>query len=57
MIEPKTYSVPQAALVLGIGKGLLYRMINEKKIYAVKLGSKRVVIPRNIIDEMLQSVD
>ena len=55
MNESMTYSVSEAAQILGIGKGLLYRLVNEREIPALKLGNKRVVIPKTAISQMIQS--
>ena len=47
-----TVSVDEAALLLGISRGLAYRLVDAGVIPSVRLG-RRIVVPRKQLDQML----
>jgi excisionase family DNA binding protein len=47
-----TYSVAEAAHILGVSRGLLYTQIRTGDIRAIKLGRK-VVITHAVLEEIL----
>ena len=47
-----TYSVVEAAGVLGIGKDLAYSLVRTGQLRTVRLG-RRIIVPRHAIDELL----
>jgi excisionase family DNA binding protein len=47
-----TYSVAEAAQILGVSRGLLYNQVRAGEIRAIKLGRK-VVITHAVLEEML----
>jgi DNA binding domain, excisionase family len=49
-----TYTVSEVAKILGIGRNLAYEMVQNDKLPSIKLGSKRIVVPKAAIDEMLR---
>ena len=51
-VERLTYTIPEAAQAIGIGKSILYRLINDGELRTIRLG-KRVLIPRASILELL----
>jgi len=48
----KTYSVMEAAVILGISRTLMYRLVNLGEIPVIRLG-KRMLIPHKSLDEVL----
>ena len=42
-VERLSYSVPEAARVLGVGTALLWRLVKRGEIPSVKLGSRRII--------------
>ena len=56
MIERQTYSVTEAARILGVGKVTLYKAIREGNIEALRIGAKpRIVVPKYVIERMLKN--
>jgi excisionase family DNA binding protein len=50
----KTYSVAEAAKLVGVGKATMYHAIRTGQVYALKIGRKpRIVVPRCVIEGML----
>lgn len=47
-----TYSVTEAAEILGVSRGLLYTQVRLGEIRAIKIGRK-VVITHAVLEEML----
>lgn len=45
-------SVPEAAIIFGIAKTTLYRLIRQGKIPAVNLGTRLVRIDRKVMENM-----
>lgn len=53
--EKLTYSVPEAAEALGIGRNLAYELAKRGKLPGlIRLGEKRVVVSKLAIDRLLQ---
>ena len=48
-----TLTVPEVALRLGISRGLAYEMVRDGRIPSLRLGRKRLVVSRAVIDAML----
>ena len=50
-----TYTVEEAATLLGIGRTLAYELIrrSESPVPVIRLGARRIVVPRVPLDEML----
>ena len=47
-------TVPEAAEMLGISRNFGYRLVKEGKLPVIRLGEKRLVIPRAALDRMLE---
>lgn len=47
-----TYTIPEAAKALGIGKDLAYRLAREGTLRTVKLG-RRTLVPRKAVEALL----
>jgi excisionase family DNA binding protein len=54
--HPLTYTVEQAAVALGIGRGLAYEMVRQGSLPSLRLGRRRIVIPRAGLESMLTMV-
>ena len=50
-----TYSVEEAAIILGIGRMLAYELVRTGEIPAIRLGY-RWLVPVKTIDRLLESV-
>jgi excisionase family DNA binding protein len=50
--ERPTYTVPEAARELGIGKSLLWRLIGEGRVPVLRLGH-RTLVTRHTIEALL----
>ena len=48
----KTFTVPEAAAVLGISRAKAYRCVRSGELHALQFG-RRIVIPARVLDEML----
>ena len=48
-----TLSVPEAAKVLGIGRNLCYDLIKMGEIPAIRLGRRRLLVPRSALAALL----
>jgi len=49
-----TYTVPEAAAILGISRGLAYEMVHAGTLPALRLGS-RILIPRAALEATVNS--
>lgn len=54
-ITKRTYSIPEAAQVLGISRSLAYTLVRTKQLPVIELGNKRKVIPIVAIEKLLDS--
>ncbi len=52
-IVKRTYSIPEAAKVLGISRSLAYTLVRNKQLPVIELGDKRKVIPIIAVERML----
>lgn len=52
MAEPLTYTVRQAAELLGISPWAYYEAIKRGEVPALKIG-RRIVVPKNQLDALL----
>lgn len=52
MMEPLTYTVEQAAQLIGISRAAAYEAIKKNEIPHRKIG-RRIVVPRNQLQEWL----
>lgn len=48
-----TYTVQEAAQVLGVGRGLAYEMVRRGAIPSLRLGERRIVVPRQALESLL----
>jgi excisionase family DNA binding protein len=48
-----TYTVEEAAKALGISRGLAYQMVREGRLPALRLGQRRLIIPRAALEDLL----
>jgi len=49
-----TYTVEEAARALGISRGLAYQMVREGRLPALRLGQRRLIIPRAALEDLLK---
>ena len=52
--EKLTVTVEEAGTLLGIGRGLAYEMAKTGRLPVLRFG-KRMVVPRRLLDEMLET--
>ena len=48
------YSIPETAAQVGVGRSLIYRMIEEGRLRSVKLGKRHVVTTWDLEDFLLR---
>lgn len=53
-IEKRTYTIPEAAKIIGISRSLAYQLAREGKLPTIKLSTKRTVIPIAALDRWLE---
>jgi excisionase family DNA binding protein len=53
--ERLTYSVEEAAQLLGIGRGLAYEMVRDGSLPGLRLGQRRILVPRAALEALLGS--
>ena len=49
----RTLTVLEAARVLGVGRGTAYELVRSGQLPALRLGPKRIVIPREGLNRLL----
>ena len=49
---PKTYSVKEAAAILGFSTNTIYSFLNAKKLKGIRIGKGKFRIPQSEIDRM-----
>jgi excisionase family DNA binding protein len=54
MDEKRTYSVNEAARILGIGRNLAYKLVRNGDIKAIRLGDKRIVVSKIVLEDLLK---
>ena len=52
VLERATYSVPEFAVLAGIGRNSAYEAVRRGEVQAVRIG-KRLIIPRSTVEAML----
>jgi excisionase family DNA binding protein len=52
--ERRTYSVDEAARVLGISRSLAYECVKTGQIPSIRFGT-RIVIPVRVVDDLVDS--
>ena len=52
-MEKLVYSVPEMAQALGIGQNVAYALVAREDFPSVKIGNRRIVVPRAALDEWL----
>lgn len=50
--ERQTLSIPEAAVILGIGRNATYEAVKRGEIHAIRIGG-RILVPRREIEYML----
>ena len=53
-MERATYSVPEAAKRLGVGRGTAYEAVRKGQIPSIQVGG-RILVPREALEKMLES--
>lgn len=48
-----TYTVEEAGQVLGISRGLAYEMVREGTLPSLRLGERRIVVPKAALESLL----
>ena len=54
-IERLVYTVEEAGKAIGISRATAYLMANSGAIPAIRLGKRRLVVPKRALEEMLGS--
>lgn len=52
-LEPRTYSIPEVARLLGISRSGAYKLAREGDLPAIRIGPGRVVVPREALERLL----
>ena len=55
-VTRRTFTIPEAAIIVGVGKSTLYEHVKNGDVPCVRLG-RRVVIPAHVIESMLAPKD
>lgn len=53
VFEKRTYTVTEAAQIIGISRSLAYQMASEGKLPTIRVGIKKNVIPKDALDQWL----
>ena len=51
--ERRTYTVTEAAKIIGISRSLAYQMANEGKLPTILVGVRKKVIPKAALEQWL----
>lgn len=54
-VEKLTMTVPEAAIALGISASTAYSLIEQKKLPAIRISERRIVIPKIALTKLLES--
>lgn len=54
-IERLVFTVEETARMLGIGRGTAYLLANTGVIPAIRLGQRRLVVPKKALEDLLSS--
>lgn len=52
-LERKTYTIPEAAEIIGICSKVAYQMVTAGKLPCIRISDKKVVIPKVALDQWL----
>ena len=52
--EPLTITVEEAGRRLGISRGLAYELVRRGEIPAIRLGSRRLVVPAGAVEAIVR---
>lgn len=52
-VERRTYSVREAARIIGYGRNTTYDLIKAGEIRALRVSSRKIVVPRMEIERLL----
>lgn len=55
IVDPDIYTVPEAAKVLRVSTWLVYKLIGEGKLPHLRLGERRIVVPKVAIERMCEA--
>jgi excisionase family DNA binding protein len=53
-LERLTFTVDEAALILGISRATAYNLAKSGKLPAIRISARRLVIPRKALEKMLE---
>ena len=56
-MDKLTMSIEEAAKVLGVGRNFCYELAKTGQLPTIRLGSRRLVIPRIALEKMLEPAD
>ena len=56
-MDKLTMSVEEAAKVLGVGRNFCYELAKTGQLPTIRLGARRLVVPRVALEKMLETVD
>lgn len=54
-VERLVFTVEETARILGISRGTAYLLANTGGIPAIRIGQRRLVVPRKALDDFLSS--
>jgi excisionase family DNA binding protein len=54
--ERLTMTVEEAAQAIGISRGTAYDLIHQKKLPAIRISERRLVVPIKAIEKMLEGL-
>jgi excisionase family DNA binding protein len=55
-VERLTYTIPEAARVLGIGRDLCYQLAHSGELRTLKMG-RRILVPKTAVTELLEGTN
>lgn len=53
--RPAGLSPEEFGIEIGVGKGLVYRLIKDGSLKAVKIGKRRLIIPSSEVNRILEN--
>lgn len=56
-MDKLTMSIEEAAKVLGVGRNFCYELAKTGQLPTIRLGTRRLVVPRIALEKMLETVD
>lgn len=52
-----TVTIDEAAEILGIGRTLAYEMVRRGELPHLRLGPRKLVVPKKALDQLLESAE